>query len=250
MFHLLANTILIGQTVDTDVTPVTDSVFLIQNSHFVPQADCYVQMATAGSATLNRTRIITASLRIPSTPWLRPILEAAIPPNNPRLCDYRAGPLLLKALEEIEVAGTSGLASGTERFFSGLWVSDTLALQPIPAGNIVTMRGTSTTTVTANAWTQLTTTWQDTLPFGTYAIVGLTHQSANAQLARLVINGQLWRPGSLSVTALGNAGNRAFLKGGMGVWGTFRSVAMPIVEVLANAADASHEVYLDFIRTG
>lgn len=248
MFHILANTVAIGQTVDTDVAPLTDSVFLIQNSHWVPQQDVYLQLAYALSTTILRTRIVTPSLRIPTTPWIRPLGVGSIPPNQPVICDYRNAAMLLKALEETQVWATSGLASGTERFTSILWVSDSLHLNPIPAGNIVTMRGTSTTAATANAWTQLTVTWQDTLPYGMYGIVGLQVQSTNAIAARLIINGQLWRPGALSVTALTNYSAPVMLKGGLGLWGTFRSTALPIVEVLANAADASHECYLEFVR--
>lgn len=246
MFHLCANFVAIGQTVDTDVPPITDSVILIQNSHFVFQQDMYLFTIVPMSTTLQRVRIVTASLRIPSTPWVRPIVSGSIPPNQPVIADYRANPLLLRALEETQVWATSGLASGTEHFTSGMFVGDTIT--PAPQGNIVTMRGTSTTTATANAWTQLTMTWQDTLPFGTYGIVGLQHESANAQFCRLVINGQQWRPGAMSVNALLNYSHPMFTKGGLGLWGTFRSTAMPIPEVLCNAADASHEVYLEFVR--
>lgn len=246
MFHVLANFLNIGTTVDTDITPVTDSVFLIQNSHFVPQSDLYLFAAAAMEATPSRVRIVTASLRIPSTPWLRPLITGAIPPNIPVIPDYRANPLLLKALEEVQVWATSAIAMGNEHFTSLLFVGDTIT--PPPQGNIVTMRGTSTTAATVNAWTQLTMTWQDTLPFGQYGIVGLQHFSANAQACRLVVNGQLWRPGALSVNALGNYTHPMFTKGGLGLWGTFRSTAMPIPEVLCDAANATHEVYLEFVR--
>lgn len=246
MFHVLANFISISTAVDTDVTPVTDNVILIQNSHWVFQNDMYLLAAAAMEATPARVRIVTPSLRIPSTPWLRPLITGAVAPNMPVLPDYRGNPLLLKALEETQILATSAIAMGNENFTSLLFVGD--GVTPPPAGNIVTMRGTSTTAAVANKWSQITVTWQDTLPFGSYGIVGFQHQSTNAQAARLIINGQQWRPGALSVTALGNYSHPMFLKGGLGLWGTFRSVAMPLVEVLANAADATHELYLEFVR--
>lgn len=248
MFHLAANTILIGQTVDTDVTPLTDSVLLVQNSHFVLQQDMYLFAAYAMSATLSRTRIILPSFRVITTPWIRPIAQATITPNNPNVADYREHPLRIRALEELQIAATSGLAMGTERFTSLLWLGDTV--QQAPQGDIYTLRGTSTTAVTANAWSQLTMTWQDTLPAGTYTIVGLGHESANAIAARLIINGQQWRPGALSFNSFANRIPEMFHRGGLGSWGSFRSTAMPIPEALCNAADASHEVYLDFVRSG
>lgn len=246
MFHTLANFISLPFAAETDVTPVTDSVILTQNNHFVFQNDVNLFAAAAMEATPARVRIITPSLRIPSTPWLRPLITGTIPPNMPVLPDYRANPLTLRALEETQVMATNALAMGSENFTSLLWIGD--VIQPPPVGNIVTMRGTSTGAAVANKWTQVAVTWQDTLPNGTYGIVGLQHQSANGQAARLIINGQQYRPGALSVTALGNFSHPMFLKGGLGLWGTFRSVAMPLVEVLANAADASHELYLEFVR--
>jgi hypothetical protein len=246
MFHLLANYINIGTTTDTDITPVTDNVILIQNSHFVFQSDMSLLLATLMEATPSRARIVTPSLRIPSTPWIRPLLGAATPPNNPHLADYRYNPLTIRALEEFEWLATSGLTMGNEHATALSWVGD--GITPAPAGRITTLRGTSTTAASANAWTSVTVTWQDTLPSGVYAIVGLQHQSANAQACRLIINGQQWRPGALSVTSLANSSHPAFLKGGLGQWGTFRSVAMPIPEVLCNAADAAHEIYLEFVQ--
>lgn len=246
MFHLLANFISIGTVADTDVTPIQDNVILIQNNHFVFQQDMQLLAATFMEITPSRARIVTPSLRIPSTPWVRPLITGAVPPNIPVIADYRANPLTLRALEETYWLATSALAMGNENATGLMWVGD--GITPPPVGRIITMRGTSTTAASANKWSPITVTWQDTLPLGTYGIVGLQVQSANAQAARLIINGQPWRPGSLSVTALGNYGVPMFLKGGMGLWGTFRQTAMPIVEVLANAADAAHEVYLEFVQ--
>lgn len=248
MFHLAAYTALLGTTVDTDISPLTDSVLLIQNGHFVLQNDMYLFAAYAGSATLTRTRIILPSFRVVTTPWIRPISQATIPPNSPNLADYTGRPLRIKALEELQISATSAIAMGTERFTALLALGDTITA--VPQGDTFTLRGTSTTAAVANAWSQLTMAWQDTLPQGTYTIVGLGHESTNAIACRLIVNGQPWRPGSLSFNSFANRQNDLWLKGGMGAWGQFRSVAMPIPEVLCNAADAVHEVYLDFIRSG
>ena len=246
MFHTLAYFNNIGVVVDTDMTPIQDNVILIQNAHFVFQQDVNLFLAALMEATPARARIVTPSLRIPSTPWIRPLITGTVPPNQPVMADYRANPLTLRSLEETQMLVTSALAMGNEHATGLLWVGD--AITPAPQGNVVTMRGTSTSAAVVNTWSPLTVIWQDTLPFGTYGIVGLQHQSTNGQAARLNINGQQWRPGALSVTGLGNYSVPAFLKGGMGLWGTFRSTAMPIVEVLCDAANAAHEVYLEFVR--
>lgn len=246
MFHLLAWFISIGQTADTDVTPVTDPVFNIQNSHFLPQTSVRLLWSAVMSATLNRVRFATPKTRILTNPWVRPIIEAAVPPSNPAVCDWLDSPFMLNGLEEIQMLATSGLAMGNENF-TGLAAVAT-GIEPVPQGDYYRLRFTSTTAATANKWSQLTVTWQDVLPAGQYAVVGLEHESANGQACRLIFNGQQFRPGTLSVTALANRQGAMFYGHRLGVFGRFLQTAMPIPEVLANAADASHEGYMEIVR--
>lgn len=246
MFHTLAWFISIGQTADTDVTPVSDSVMLVQNSHFVPQQDVKLLWAAAMSATLNRARFATPKTRTLTNPWIRPIIEAAVPPSNPAVQFRGDNPFVFRGLEEIQLLATSGLAMGNENFTAV--ASLAVGMQPIPQGDIYPLRFTSTTPAVANKWSQLTVTFQDTLPTGTYAVVGLEHESANGQAARLIFQGQQFRPGALSVTALANRQNSVFYDRKFGVFGTFPQTAMPLIEVLCNGADASHEGYMDIIR--
>lgn len=246
MFHALAYFEALGTTADTDIAPVSDDVFLIQNSHFVPQMDVKLIAAAVMSATLSRVKIATPKTRQVVNPFLRPLIEAAIPPDNPGVVDYRSNPFGLKGLEEISILATSAVAMGTENFTALLLVGS--GVDASPAGDIFTMRGTSTTTAVVNSWTQISMAWSDTLPQGTYACVGLQHESAGAQASRLIFYGQQFRPGALSVNALSRRSHPMFTKGGLGVYGRFIQTAMPLVEVLSNSADTSHEVYLDLIR--
>ncbi|HET6917655.1 MAG TPA: hypothetical protein VFH56_16330 [Acidimicrobiales bacterium] len=238
----------IGQTVDTDVTPVTDSVMLIQNSHFVPQSDLKCLWAAAMSTTLSRARFASPKTRQVTNPWIRPIIQGSVPPTNPNVRDWLDSGFQFKGLEEIQLLATSGLAMGNENFTA--IASLGVGIQPAPQGDYYPLRGTSTTAAVANKWSQITVTWQDTLPAGTYAVVGLEHQSANGQAARLIFQNQQYRPGAMSITSLANRQNHALTHRRMGVFGQFIQTAMPLVEVLANAADASHEIYMDIIRVG
>lgn len=248
MQHLLAWFISIGQTADTDVTPVPDPVMTVQNSHFLPQQDVRLLWAAAMSATLNRARFASPKTRQVTNPWIRPTIAAAVPPSNPAVQFRVDDPFVFRALEEIQLLATSGLAMGNENF-TGLAAIST-GIQPIPQGDIYPLRFTSATAATANKWSQLTVTFQDTLPAGTYAIVGLEVESANAIAARLILQNQIFRPGTMSVTALANRQNAMFYERKLGVLGQFQQTAMPIVEVLCNGADAVHEGYIDIIRIG
>lgn len=245
MFHCAAFTVNIGTTADTDVPAVVDDVLLIQNNHFVPQQDMQLLWAAAGSATISRARLNSPTLRLITLPFIRPVYIGAVPGDTRNVADYRPNPFRVRGLEELSAQATSGVAM-TERLNILIGLQD--RFDPVPAGDIYTMRGTSTTTSTANAWTTLTTTWADNLPTGRYAIVGLSGFAATAVAFRLIVPGYAWRPGAICGDSAGDQINEMFLKGGLGVWGYFNSWAMPLVQTLNNAAVATHEYYLDLIR--
>lgn len=246
MLHMLAYSKSTDATADVDITPVQDDIIAIQNSHFLPQKDVKVLAAVAIATTLARAKIVTPALRQLSPPFIRPIITANLPITIPGVADYRDCPLTLKGLEEVAIQATQ-TAAGPTQCNIGLQI-DTGSTPPSPQGQCITMRGTATTTLVANSWTSLTVTWADTLPVGRYACVGLQVKGATAILARLIFDGQIERPGCVAQTLLADNGHPMFRKGGMGVWGYFTSNQMPIVQVLANVADTSQEIYLDFIR--
>lgn len=247
MLHMLAYAKSTDATVDVDITPVPDDVFLITNAHFFPKNDVQLKAAFACGTTLVRAKIVTPSLRVITAPFIRPINGANLPTTLPAVADYRENPLLLKGQEEISVLATQS-GAGPTVVNVGLLV-DTGATPLMPAGQIYTMRGTATDTLVANAWKTLTVTWADTLPTGTYAIVGLQVKSATGILARIIVNGQQERPGCVAQTLFADNGWNGFRKGMLGVWGYFNSSTLPLIQVLANAGDASEEIYLDIIRT-
>ena len=246
MHHTCAFSLSIAQNTDLDVTAITDSILTIQNGHFLPPQDLKLWYIAAMSANLARARIITPSLRIPSTPYIRPINLGAIPVDPQRVADYRGNPLTIRMMEEFQVNCVQ-TGAGAERVtvIAGLGIDP----KPAPIGDIISMRGTSTTAAVANAWSTIAVTWQDTIPQGQYAVVGLEHQSTNAQACRLNILNQYWRPGCVSVPTIAGFGQEMFRRGNLGEWGPFVSNYIPTVEVLCNGADASHEVYMYFVRT-
>lgn len=235
-------------TVDVDTTPVQDDIMSIINNHFQPQTDVQLVAAMALGTTLLRSRIVTPTLRQVSSPYIRPVNHANLPITLPGVADYRHNTLTLKALEEIQVLTTQS-AAGPTVVNVGLLVADQ-PVTPAPNGNIVTMRGTGATTVTANAWTSCPITWADTLPAGRYACVGLQAAGATAILSRMVFNGQFFRPGCLAQTNVWDNGHPMFRMGNIGVFGYFDSTRMPTIQFLCDSADTSQEVYMDIVRIG
>lgn len=248
MHHLAAYTELLGTTADTDIDALTDDILLIQNNHFVPAQDMDLLAAWGGSATLNRFRLAQPTIRQITTPYVRPTNVGVTPLSRPPVADYRRMPFRFYRNEEIQIQATSDIAMGTERFTGLVWLRVATVVPPV--GAPFTLRGTSSTAAAANAWSTLTTTWQDTPKAGQYAVVGLTVFSTNAIAARLIFENQQWRPGALSVTSIGNIEHEMFHNGGLGEFGRFDAYRMPNVQVLCNGADATHVIHLDIVRVG
>jgi len=247
-FHLIAWESNVTNAVETDMAPVQDSIMSIQNSHFMPQRQMSILAAYVSSVSLSRARFVTPKFRQITTPFIRPQGSALLPISRPPVADYRSNPLMINGLEELQLLLLQG-GAGAEVCYGLAALSET-GVQPMAGGDVYTMRGTGTTTVTAKAWTQAAITWQDTLPAGNYQAVGLSGISTTGIAARLIFEQQTWRPGGILFAADGNIPDPVFTFGRLGNWGAFTGNRMPNVEVLCNAADTAQEVFLDFIRTG
>lgn len=245
MHHTVAYTDSVAAVTNDDIPAINDDIIPIVNSHFQFQQNRDLLYAFAAGLGLDRARIVSPKHRQVTLPFIRPHNVGVLPVNDPNVADFRANPFRLAGLEEIAIeASTTGVGPNRIHVLLGVATSRT----PASAGDIYTIRGTSTTAAVVNTWTTITTTWADLLGAGDYDVVGLEVFSTNAIAARLIFDDQMERPGGVSIGALGNRTHAMFYKGGLGRWGTFRSTNMPRVQVLANVADASHEVFMDIIR--
>lgn len=263
--HLLAYYNSSVATSLTDVPALTDGVIPVSNFGITaippraqPADDLHLVAAAAVSSTLQRVRVYTDAMRPFGPLYVRPpqASGAAVGPlfpENPRLMTLFHTPILLPRSEQIHMEAVTG-APGGEPFLCLLWVAS--HLQPFPAAgtDLRWVRYTNTDTVAANAWFRLTsanTTFEQSLPGGTYAVLGMEHFSASAQAARLAFAGQSERPGVIAMNGGGGfAGgvtgrnHSAFYDGSFGVFGQFQNGNWPGIEVLCNGADTSAEGYL------
>src|SRR5262249_38123432 len=111
-------------------------------------------------------------------------------------------------------------------------------------------------------WSLLSPQFDQTIPSGTYAVVGFEHWSPTSIAARIVFPGSPRRPGTLSqnnkviegpnpnVFDANARTHDIFYHGSLGVYGMFQTTAPPSIEVLTTGADASHEGYLRVVRVG
>jgi hypothetical protein len=235
--------------VATDITPVTDGIMTVANGHFLPQKNYNLLYAYYGGAVALRARFITPNWRQLSTPWIRPINLAIVPLDEPNFADYSNNPLVVRGLEEWQLEGYQGVGGGAAITVGVAGIAEG-PITPAPMGDIIAMRGTGTTTVTAGAWSQCTITWQDTLPNGTYAVVGLEAIGATAIAGRLIFEDQVLRPGCVGNGLTSSNGGALFRQGNLGIWGRFNAYRIPSVEMLCNAADTAQEIFLHLVRVG
>lgn len=246
MHHTLAylNTAVADAT-ETDIAALSDGVVVIQNGHFLFQEDHALLYAFAGCASLQRARIITPKFRQITTPFIRPINSGLQPQDVTPVADFRNYPLVVRGLEELQLNAIQN-SGGAASFRAVLGID--WGRIPTPAGEIYTLRGTGATAATAAAWSQTVVTWQDTLPTGKYAIMGLQVISTTCVAGRLILENTYPRPGCIGAATALTRSNKMFERGELGVWGYFTTTRMPLVEILCSAADATQEIYMDIIR--
>ena len=246
MFHTFAYTRLGDATVGAELAAVQDNVLTITNDKILPSTNLNLQWAGACCASIISVRLNSPTLRQVSPPYLTEIISGTAPTATDYLVtDYRDNPLEFRALEEISVQGTHDNISD-KRAFCIMSVSERNT--PSPVGQPWAMRGTATTTLVANEWTSVAMTWEDSVPNGTYTVVGLKAQSNAAVAARLIFNDQVFRPGAMAVTSQYFPIDPIMVKGRQGAWGNFSTTTMPTVQFLSSAADSSEEVILEFVR--
>ena len=140
--------------------------------------------------TLTRVQITSPTLRQVQPPYIRPIQDALNPPDVQQIQWFGDQPLDLPAFEEFSVQAT--LTAGPELDIA-LFSAFTDEMQ-IPAGRVLTSRWTAAIATVAGQWTLGTMQADQSLPPGTYAIVGLEVISATGLAARLQIPNQVFRP--------------------------------------------------------
>jgi len=171
--------------------------------------------------------------------------RSAEPSSPPPFHDLFANPIPLEGGEAINCAAAEDGANG--QYSNALLFLSDGPLTPV-TGPIFTIRATNASTLTARAWTNGALTFSQTLPRGTYQVVGMRAQSAGLIAARLVFPGLSQRPGCIGFDADGDLEPQRFRKGNAGVWGEFVHDAPPTVDFLSVSADSSQVVHLDLIK--
>jgi hypothetical protein len=198
--------------------------------------------------SITRARLNTPHLRMISLPSFAPVERATLTTELPAICDIRDAGYDIVAVDEVGVDTTNDLAMGTELHQCGLWCGD--GNRNAAPGPFVTVRGTAAITITAGtSWVAGAITLDQTLPAGTYEVIGMEVICVNGFLARLAFPNQVWRPGVPVRQSIANQMWNWFRYGRAGKFGSFTSFAPPLLEILGTTAGAqTPEVYLDLVK--
>lgn len=256
-FHLSAYSESLGSVTNSDVNVVADDVLPVNNSHLILTEQYNLIAAWAFGANLSRIRFGNVALTQLGQNHIHPIEVSATVPDDPAIWDKRIDPMPLPMDEEITLEATTS-AVGPAQHGAVLWLATPQWNQNLPRGidrfisraTVVIAAGSETT------WTALATPAFDRALYnGSYAVVGCNMVAANALAFRLrfpdqpSIGGKQLRPGALVQDTLALAPWPANF-GGLGEWGRFHTFSLPQVQVLADSAGGTYDMYFDLVYLG
>jgi len=200
----------------------------------------------AAGTGITRAQLRSPSLRRLANLEVNPLNRGGLEPLSPVPIMWMGDRPVSLETEEALNAYVAEDTTGAEAEVVLAWLG-TGPMEPVE-GNIFSVRVTSSTTLSAGAWTNGSLTFDQTLPKGRYAIVGAIFRSTGLVAFRFVGVGISYRPGGLggdAVTDLGAPGQRW---GGWGVWLEFEHNTPPTVDFLSASADTSETGELDLIK--
>ena len=177
----------------------TDQVYLTTGDDLTVKTRAALLLALfyAAETTPGYAEVRQPSIKVPYN-FIRALdLNDADPTGG--FNDFRARPLPLTAREKLNVYSSNATDEDT---IIGLMLGDgsigTPSIESVRPTH--SLRGYADQTLTANVWTTVTPTWQNTLEAGTYAIVGMKYgayisSGFMAGLARLILTESTFRPG-------------------------------------------------------
>ena len=218
----------------------------------IPQGMEYIHWIAASGPSLTRARVVTPSLES------RRMLLDVVPRQNagntwtvssPEFMKLQK-PIQLRAFEDIEAQTAEGGATTQQNVICSIGPQN---LPEMPNGDLLAMRSTGATTLTAFEWTTVDVTLEYELPVGTYELVGFVPSSSGAIAGRALFQGGGYRPGvpaPAGAEAVAQAYISSFYDGLM--WyamGRFTHQTIPQFQFFSGTADGAETVMLYFIKT-
>ncbi len=252
MFHVAAW----SQSIDpggvfTALNAVQDTQLTVVAKNIqVPSLSRIIALAAGIETTVaQQARLSAPSRRVKALQRIAPLqgnaAAASLPSDPHHVVDLRDTPLTMVAGEVMQLEINSDPAA-VQIQWGLVWLAD--GPTAVVLGDEFTVRADGTTALVSQVWTLVPLVFAENLPRGRYQIVGLRVQSASLIAARLVLVGNVWRPGVLGTNNDRHLEHPMFRHGESGVFGEFEDTDPPQIECLAAAADAAEVVYLDLIQ--
>lgn len=239
-----------GATLE-NLNPVTDALVTVTaNGRIQLPMDMRLGAVQVLSPNITRARINTPSFRLIALPEIFPTSASGTQEANPPVMWTGWDRLIVPRNDEVGIE-ISRAGADAQNSFAGLWLSDRFV--PAPGGPVTVLRATASVTLTVGTWVQANLTFDQTLPFGRYAVIGMHVECNDCVFARLTFPGNIqYRPGVPALdVATGYVNPQGFRMGAFGLFGEFNSTAQPGAEFLGMAAGAETPVVLlDIIKIG
>lgn len=219
-----------------NVTPVQDALVTISaNNRVIFPMDYLIGAVHVVGDAISRARINTPSFRMIGLPEIYPIKPTVAVGANPPIMGPMWGQMRIPSRDEVGIDTSRG-GSGAGGVWAALFVSDRFT--PANVGPIYPMRFTASVTLTVGTWVPASLVFDQALPYGRYAVVGMHCVCNDGVYARLTFPGNTqYRPGVVVVEAVGEYVNpQMFRMGNFGKFGEFDSTAAPGLEFLGDTA--------------
>lgn len=247
-FHIAAYRGSVGAGLsNVDIAAVQDGQLTISNSHFVLPRQAQIMWAFGLGTGLDRLRLNTPKMRYVGLPSLIPVNSGTTVASPANYVDLINDNIILDPVDETAVEASSTDA-GAQTMTA--IVAFGFGVRPTQARQTYRLRATCAITGVTGAWAQGSMTLDQSLPAGSYDIVGMDAWGTNLIAARLLFSGYAFRPGCIARNTAVAIQSPMFTDGRLGIYGSFQSINLPTIEIFCNGACTAQTVYLDLVKTG
>lgn len=194
---------------------------------------------------IRNVQLATPSLRAMALYDVAPVENEALPSLNPY--PLITGESFLELREDETLNAYAGESAGANTQESVIVFLSDDNISSV-TGRMYTIKATATAPATAYAWASASLTLSQSLPNGTYALVGARCEQAHTIAYRFIFIGGIWRPGHISVVNINAFDHPYSRRGGLGVWGEFTHNKTPSIEFFGDGTGGTAVVYLDLVK--
>lgn len=229
-----------------DIPAVTDGWLTVQNSHFIYPRDLKLLGAAALSVNATRAQLNAPHWRFVSQPEITPIFTSWSADTAFGMPMFEPPFLTIPKIDEIQFLGSQSSAA-TGGYAGFVWAGD--GMKNVPQGDIYPTRATASVAGATGTWARGNMTFDQSLPAGRFAVVGMDVIGAACQVARLRFQDYTMLPGVPVRSGATGYVRTQFRYGGMGELGQFENTAQPTLEIFSlEGTAATQTIILDLVK--